>query len=501
MSDQKKFIGFDLGAESGRCVVGELKEGKLKLTEVHRFPTPNVSYSAGIFWDVLKMYQELLKGLSLARAKFGSTYSGISIDTWGVDYVLLDADDRVLGYPYHYRDSRNDAAMEASFGIVKKEDLYKKTGIQFMPFNTVFQLFAEKRSKGNLLPNASKMLLMPDFLSFMLCGQARSEYTIASTSSLVSPYNRMWDEELINSYGLPRHIFPDIIEPGTILGNVLPDIAEKTGINKDIPVIAGAGHDTAAAVASVPAKPGNWAYLSSGTWSLMGQELNEPLINEKALNYNFTNEGGVEGTIRFHKNILGLWPVQECRRCWQESGTEYSYAELTQMAEACGPANSWIDLDDWRFAKTGNMPEIIIKYLKDSNQSYEDRPDFLVRVILESLAFTYREKIAEVEEVTGKPVDRLNAVGGGIQNQLLTQFTADALDREVIAGPIEGTIIGNIGVQAMATKNVSDLSAWRSIVADSFDVKIYQPKNSAYFIENESKFHGIQMNKKAKGKG
>ncbi len=492
MSDHKKFIGFDLGAESGRCVVGELSEERLKLTEVHRFPTPNIAYTAGIFWDVLVIYQELLKGLTLAKEKFGSDYFGISIDTWGVDYVLLDADNRVLGYPYHYRDSRNDAAMEASFDIVKKEDLYNKTGIQFMPFNTVFQLLAEKRSQGNLLKNAERMLLMPDFLAFMLCGVARSEYTIASTSGLINPYKRTWDDELIEAYGFPKHIFSEIVEPGTILGNILPEIADKTGINKNIPVIAGAGHDTAAAVASVPAGSGNWAYLSSGTWSLMGRELDQPFINEKALDYNFTNEGGVENTIRFHKNIIGLWPVQECKRHWQSQGQEYSYPELTRMAEACGPANAWIDLDDWRFARTGNMPEVIINFLDESHQKYRDTPDFLVRVILESLAFTYRDKIAEIEKVTGTPVNRLHAVGGGIQNELLTQFTADAIDREVVAGPVEGTIIGNIGVQAIATNTVANLTAWRHIVSESFDLKIYQPKNSEYFIKNESRYHRIQ---------
>jgi len=494
MSDIKKFIGFDLGAESGRCVVGELSNGKLKLNEVHRFPTPNISYSAGIFWDVLKMYQELLKGLSLAREKFGSDYSGISIDTWGVDYVLLDGDNRILGYPYHYRDSRNDAAMEASFEIVKKEELYRKTGIQFMPFNTAFQLYAESRSNGNLLPNATKMLQMPDFLSFMLCGVAKSEYTIASTSSLVNPYDRNWDEELIRAYGLPRKIFQEIIEPGSILGNILPDIAEKTGIDKNIPVIAGAGHDTAAAVASVPAtEGGDWAFLSSGTWSLMGRELNQPLINEQARKYNFTNEGGVQKTIRFLKNIFGLWPVQACRNYWKDQNKNYSYAELTEMAESMGPAGAWIDLNDWRFAKTGNMPEIITDFLKETNQKPNDSPDFLVRVILESLAFIYREKIGEIEELTGSPVKRLHAVGGGIQNKLLTQFTADALNREVVAGPVEGTIIGNIGVQAIGTNKVADLASWRSIVADSFEVKVYQPKNSAYFADNESRYHQIQQ--------
>jgi sugar (pentulose or hexulose) kinase len=335
---------------------------------------------------------------------------------------------------------------------------------------------------------------MPDFLAFMLSGMVKSEYTIASTSSLTNPRTRSWDWDLIKLYGFPERIFPEIVEPGTILGNLLPDVAEKTGINENVPVIAGAGHDTAAAVASVPAKgDSDWAFLSSGTWSLIGCELDQPLINEQARLFNYTNEGGVERKIRFLKNIFGLWPVQACRKFWQTQDKAYSYSELTQMAEDNGPAHVWIDLNDWRFAKPGNMPEIITNFLMETNQQYHHSPEFLIRVILESLAFIYKEKIDELEKLTGKAIRRLHAVGGGIKNQLLTQFTADAVDREVLAGPVEGTIIGNIGVQAIATRQVSDLNEWRKIVANSFEVTTYQPKNPDYFVDNISKYKAIQV--------
>jgi rhamnulokinase len=491
VDDSKKYIGFDLGAESGRCIVGVLTDNRLNLNEIHRFPTKNIKYAAGFYWDILAIHEEILKGLTLACERFGNQFSGISIDTWGVDYVLLDSENRILGYPFHYRDNRTDGVMEESFGLVSKESLYKKTGIQFIQFNTVFQLLAEKRSPANLLTIADKFLMIPDFLLFLLCGVKSGEYTIVSTTGLTDPERRDWAWELIDTYGLPRNIFPQIVEPGTILGKLLPDIAHKTGISENTPVIAGANHDTAAAVVSVPATSDHWAFLSSGTWSLMGKELPKPLITADALNYNFTNEGGVENTIRFLKNIIGLLPIQECRRYWQENGRDFSYAELARQAFDHGPANAWIDLNDFRLLKAIHWPEKIIQILRESGQEWKDNPGFIIRVIVESLAYTYRTKISDLEKVTGSKVDRLHAVGGGIKNELLTQLTADALNREVISGPVEGTTVGNIGVQAIATGVVSGLEPWRRIVANSFDMKIYQPQDPGYFDKNEGNYQRV----------
>ncbi len=493
----KKFIGFDLGAESGRCVVAKLHDNKITLHEVHRFTTHSIKYENGFHWDILAIYKEIITGLINAQKAFGSEFDGIGIDTWAVDYVLIDSEGRINGYPYHYRDDRTDGMMEEAFRIVPKNEIYNKTGIQFAQFNSLFQLLSEKRRKSNLLNFTDKILLIPDFLNYLLSGKKKAEFTNATTSSLVDSNTRKWSWELIDAFDLPRKIFPEIVEPGTILGTLLPSIAEQTGLSRSIPVIAGASHDTASAVVSVPAykssseNGASWAFLSSGTWSLMGIELKKSLLTAQAMKYNFTNEGGVEKTTRFLKNIIGLWPIQECRRYWQEKSKEFSYPELASLAMENGFAKAWIDLSDPRFLKAGEMPEKIISYLKETGQTVKSDTGFIVRVVLESLAFSYRNTITEIESVSGNKINILHAVGGGIQNELLTQLTADAIGRNVLAGPIEGTIIGNIGVQAIASGAVPDLHAWRMIVADSFELKMYEPKNLSYFDENEANYKNI----------
>ena len=493
----KKFIGFDLGAESGRCVVALLNDNKITLHEVHRFNTHSIKYENGFHWDILAIYKEIIAGLINAQKVYGCVFDGIGIDTWAVDYVLIDSDGRIIGYPYHYRDDRTDGMMEEAFRIVPMNEIYNKTGIQFAQFNTLFQLLSEKKRKSNLLNVTDKMLLIPDFLNYLLSGKKKAEFTNATTTSLVDTNTRKWSWELIDAFGLPRKIFPEIVEPGTILGTLLPSVAEQTGLSKNIPVIAGASHDTASAVVSVPAYESNnargasWAFLSSGTWSLLGIELKQSLLSEQAMECNFTNEGGVEKTTRFIKNIIGLWPIQECRRYWQEKSKEYSYPELESMAMENGFAGAWIDLSDPRFLKAGEMPEKIIAYLKETGQTVKSDTGFIIRVVLESLAFSYRNTITEIESISGNKIKTLHAVGGGIQNELLTQLTADAIGRNILAGPIEGTIIGNVGVQAIASGAVPDLHAWRMIVANSFELKMYEPKNSSYFDENEANYKNI----------
>lgn len=491
MKNEKRFIGFDLGAESGRCIVAELKDHKIVLNEVHRFTTHNLQYDKGFHWDILAINKEIVDGLIKAQKEFGPVFDGISVDTWGVDYVLLDAEDRILGYPYHYRDNRTDEMMEEAFKIIPKELIYVKAGIQFAQFNTVFQLLAEKKRKSSLFNVAETMLLMPDYLNYFLSGVKKAEFSIASTTSLADPNKRDWSWELIDTFGLPKKIFPQMVEAGTKLSSISPWLASKTGIDAGTPIIASAGHDTASAVVSVPATKGYWAFLSSGTWSLMGVELEKPLVGPDSMKYNFTNEGGVEGTTRFLKNIIGLWPIQECRRFWLEKGSDFSYAQLADLAKAEGFVNSWVDLNDNRFLKAGEMPEKITAYLKETGQTVKNDVGFIIASVLESLAFSYRKTIKQIEEVTGKKIEKLHAVGGGIQNELLTQMTADATGLEVLAGPVEGTIVGNIGMQAIASGAVSNLSEWREIVAKSFDLKTYSPANSAYFNENEKKYNNI----------
>lgn len=491
MIPEKKFIGFDLGAESGRCIVARLKDRKLVLDEVHRFRTHNIKYENGFHWDILAIYEEIIEGLTSAQKAFGPDFDGIGVDTWGVDYVLVDPEGRILGYPYHYRDDRTDEMMNEAFKILDKEQIYDKVGIQFAQYNTLFQLLSETKKKLNLLIVADKMLLIPDFLNFMLSGKKKAEFSIASTTSLANPITRNWSWELIDTFGLPRRIFPEMVEPGKKLGRIIPSIAEKTGLNKSIPIFASAGHDTASAVVSVPACDDSWAFLSSGTWSLMGTELNHPIFNSKSMKYNFSNEGGVEGTTRFLKNIVGLWPVQECRRYWLENSNEYNYQQLTSFAKEAGFVKAWVNLNDQRFLKPDAMPGKVISFLNETNQTAKSNAGFIVEVILESLAFTYKKVLKEIEETTGNKIEKLNAVGGGIQNEYLMQMAADAIGRKVIAGPIEGTIVGNIGVQAIASGVVANLKEWRSIVANSFQLKIFEPINTKYFCENETNFERI----------
>lgn len=491
MEKMIKYIGFDLGAESGRCIAAVISNNKLTLNEVHRFPTHNYFKDEEFHWDISKIFDEILIGLKNAADKHGNEFESIGIDTWGVDYALIDTKGNLLNNPYHYRDDRTDNIMDEVFKKISKEELYNKTGIQTLQFNTIFQMFAEYKSDKSNISKAHKILLTPDYLSYLLSGQMYAEYSIASTTGLIDPYIRDWNWEIIEALNYDKNIFAPVVQSGTKIGTLLPKISEASGIKKSTPIISAAAHDTAAAVASAPAQKENWAFLSSGTWSIMGVEVDEPIISEDALKCNFSNEGGVEGTIRFLKNIIGLWPVQECRRAWKKDGLEYSYSDLTNWAEDAGEINAWLDLNDSRFLKAGAMPDKIISFLNETEQEVDTSTGSLIRIVLESLAFNYRIALDEIEMITGKKITELNAIGGGIQNELLCQLTADALNIPVVAGPIEGTIIGNIGVQAMATNSVKDLEEWRRIVENSFKVKTYFPKNSDYFNKNEEKYKQI----------
>lgn len=491
MKEQWRFIGLDLGAETGRCTVAEICDGGFRLNEVHRFTTYNLMEESGLHWDVQAIFNEILTGLKKARKEFSSVFDGISADTWGVDYVLLDPEGRVIGFPYHYRDSRTDGVMEEAFRTLPKETIYGKTGTQFAQYNTLFQLLAEKKRKLNLLNVSDKMLLMPDYINFMLSGSKKGEFSIASTTNLADPEERNWSWSLIDAFGLPKNIFPEMVEPGTELGPVLSSVSSSTGLKEGLPVYACAGHDTASALVSVPALQEDWAFLSSGTWSLMGIELPKPELGIKALRYNFTNEGGYEGTTRFLKNIIGLWPIQECRRAWLLEGKEYTYGQMEELARAEGFVNAWVDLNAPEFLKPGNMPEKILAYLRKTGQAVKTNPGFILGVIMESLAFSYRKTVGELREITGRKIEVIHAVGGGIKNSLLSQYTADSTGCPVIAGPAEASIIGNVGVQAIAAGAVSGRKAWREIVARSVEVKQYRPEHTSYFDKYEESYTNI----------
>lgn len=495
----RNYVAFDFGAESGRALLGRLDGGRLTLDEKHRFPNPNGRINGHLHWNLLQQWEELKTGLRKSASDGHGGHNqihGIGVDTWGVDYGLLGADGDLLGNPFHYRDSRTDSAMEDAYKVVSKDDIFAATGIQFMQFNTLFQLFSMLKQKPAMLAATKTLLFMPDLFNYLFTGVARAEFSIASTSQMLDPTTGQWATGLLQKLGLPTAILPPIVPSGTILGPLKDDVAAECGVSP-MPVIAPACHDTASAVAAVPvddatAKAADWCYISSGTWSLMGVELPKPLINDKVKQYNYTNEGGVGGTIRFLKNIMGLWLVQECRRHWQKEGYDHSYSELTQMAERSHGFGPIIDPDHKPFGSPGEMPVKIEQFCKQTHQRPPQTRSETIRCCLESLALTYRRTIEGLEDILGRKIRTIHIVGGGCQNELLNQMTADATGRTVVAGPIEATAIGNILVQAMATGDVKSLSEARQVVRNSFGVKTYRPTDAKQWDEAYARYRSLQ---------
>lgn len=475
----QKYAAIDLGAESGRVLVGSFDGQKLTLNEAHRFLNTSVrindAQGESLHWDVLRLWGDIQEGLAKAVAGHGEL-SGIGVDTWGVDFGLLDAQDDLLGNPVHYRDTRTVGMMDAAFEMVPRAEIFASTGLQFMQLNTLFQLLALKKQNSPQLDAAKTLLLIPDLLNFWLTGEKASEYTIASTTQMLDARIGQWDETLLGKLGLPSDILTAIQPAGTQRGTLREALAARLGASPSTPVYAPGCHDTASAVAAVPAKSGNWAYLSSGTWSLMGLELPQPLINERVAHYNFTNEGGVGGTIRFLKNIAGLWLVQECRRTWARGGHEYSYAELTEEAAGQTGGTAFIDPDASDFGAPASMPQAIADYCRRTGQTPPDGVGATVRCCLESLALKYRWVLERLEELQGEKIDALHIVGGGTQNKLLSRLTADCIGRTVITGPIEATATGNILTQAMAHGELKNLEEIRSVVRASFPLETFEPK-------------------------
>lgn len=475
---ERNYLAFDLGAESGRAVLGRLSAGRLALEEKHRFANPNGRMNGHLQWNLLGQWEELKTGLRKAADGADGELSGIGVDTWGVDFGLLSESGQILGNPYHYRDTRTHGAMERAFKIVPRQQIFEATGVQFMEINSLFQLLAFREQDPSLLQCAKTLLFVPDVFNFLLTGIRKSEFSIASTSQMYDPRQKAWATGMLERLGLPTSILPEIVASGTVLGPLREDVATECGVPR-VPVIAPATHDTASAVAAVPVNAGSsdWCYISSGTWSLMGVELPEPLINAKALAYNYTNEGGVGGTIRFLKNIAGMWPVQECRRFWKREGHDHTYSELTAMAARARPLASLLNLQDRSFLLPGDMPVKIEAFCRSTRQPLPSSRGEFVRACLDSLALTYRQTLEGLEDVLDRKIGAIHIVGGGCQNELLNQMTADACQRPVIAGPIEATAIGNILVQAMAMGDVKSLSEARAIVQQSFDVKRYDPRD------------------------
>jgi len=485
----RRFLAFDFGAESGRGIAGTLADGRLSLEEVHRFPTQGIVLLGTRQWDVTRIYGEMLETLRRCAKRFGPRLDGIGVDTWGVDFGLVARDGTILGNPVHYRDHRHDGAMEAALEVVPAEEVYRATGIQFMPINTIYQVYAMARAGSPVLDAAEDLLLMGDLFHYMLTGRRTCEYTNASTSQLLDVYHRTWHDGLIERLGLPRRIFGKPVSPGTRIGAILPEVAAATGLSPETPVIAPATHDTGCAVAAVPeVEGGHWAYLSSGTWSLLGAELDAPLVDERSRALDFTNEGGVDGTIRFLKNIIGLWLVQECRRSFERDGEAPDYAGLMSEAEAAAPFATIIDVDDRRLLAPDDMPAAIGDLARESGQPVPESRGAMIRCALESLALRYRRTLREMDGALGRRTGRLHVIGGGARNTLLCRMTASACGVPVLAGPVEATAIGNILVQAMGAGALASLAEARRVVADSFEVTRYEPEDTAAWDAAERRF-------------
>ncbi len=487
---KREYLAFDIGASSGRGIVGSLENGKIELTEVHRFPNVQVLLWGHYYWDILKLFEELKEALSNSIKKGYKNITSLGVDTWGVDFGLIGRDNVLLGNPYSYRDSRTNDIMEEAFKMMPAKDMYKYTGIQFMQFNSVFQLYSMVKTSHPLLPVSEKLLFTPDLLNYMFTGEMVSEYSIASTSQLLNANTRQWEPEIFAKLSLPIDIMPEIVKTGTRIGPILSDIASETGAS-NIDVVAPASHDTASAVAAVPAKGENWAYLSSGTWSLMGIETASPLINDLTLSSNFTNEGGINDTIRFLKNIMGMWLLNGCRKEWIDNGISADFGVLLESAKSATPFKAIIHPDDPIFLNPPNMIKAICEYCSNKNQPAPETPGEFTRTILESLALKYRYVIEIINQISDSKITTLHIVGGGSQNELLNQYAANACGIPVVAGPIEATAIGNIMVQAITAGEIGSIEEGREIVKNSFEMKTFEPQETVMWDEAYQKYNHL----------
>jgi rhamnulokinase len=472
-----QYLAFDIGAGSGRAIVGTLDGCKVTLEEIHRFPNEMILRDGHYYWEINRLFEELMTGLRLCVRKHNIIPASIGIDTWGVDFGLLDGNNQLIGNPFAYRDSLTEEAMEQVFKVIRPKELYARTGIQFMRFNTLFQLWALKKKFPNLLLQADKLLFMPDLLGYLFTGNVFSEYTIASTSQMLNPKTRNWYPDLLMRLGLPIHVLDDIVEPGTQIGTLKPEILSELGINS-ISVVAVGAHDTASAIAAIPAEGKNWAYISSGTWSLMGIEIDEPILTEESFKFLFTNEGGVGKKIRYLKNITGLWLLQECKKVWDKEEV-VPYAELISRCKKVKAFRSIVDPDDPLFMNPENMPAAIREYcLKTGQEAPESMGEF-GRCIFESLAMKYRNVLDQLRQVSPHPIEKIHMIGGGSLNTLLCQFTADATGLPVVAGPAEATALGNILVQIACQEGLTGLETLRAYSLNSVQTITYEPKNKS----------------------
>jgi rhamnulokinase len=475
MAATTNFLAVDLGASNGRILLARWDGERFDLQVLHRFANGPTQIHGRLYWDVLRLWAEIQSGMAHYAAQVGEPLAGIGVDTWGVDFGLFDSAGRLLANPTHYRDERFLGMPEALFHIVPKETVFDITGIQFIQFNTLFQVYSLRYFADPLLDFADRLLMMPDIFHYWLTGRQCAEYTIASTSQMIDARDRRWATGLMAKLGLPTGLLPEVVPPGTVLGNVLPGVMVATGLRGDVPVIAPGSHDTASAVAAVPDLDTKSLYISSGTWSLMGAEIREPIITERARELNFTNEGGVDGTIRLLKNIGGLWLLQESRRQWQREGADYSWDDLTNHAQNAAPFRALANPDAVEFLNPVNMVEAIQSYCRNTGQLVPETVGEIVRCSLEGLALRYRWVLGALEELTGEKLETMRIVGGGSQNRMLSQLAADACGRPVVTGPVEATALGNVMVQAIATGHLSNVAEGREAIAASIEQEIFEP--------------------------
>ena len=481
----KKVLAFDFGASSGRAIIGSFDGEKITLKEVHRFTNDPVELGGTLYWDVLRLFYEIKQGI--VKAKIAGGFDSIGIDTWGVDFGLIDKNGRLLENPVHYRDKRTSGLVEESFKSVPRQKMYDITGIQFMELNTLFQLISLKKQRPEMLERADKMLFMPDLFAYFLTGKMCSEYSIASTSQLIDINTRTWSKELLDAFGIKESLFAPLTEPGTQLGNLSKEICEECGV-ESVPVISVCGHDTQSAITAVPCESGDFAFLSSGTWSLFGTELQKPIVNETSLKINITNEGGFGGTTGFLKNIIGLWLIQESRRQWQREGKDYSYADLEKLALSEEPFKCFIDPDAPEFVPQGNIPERVREFCIKTGQYVPESVGEIMRCIYESLAMKYRMTFEKLCECTGKDYPVIHVIGGGTKDGLLCRMTASSCGKTVNAGPIEATVMGNVAVQLMSDGTIGSISEARKAVAASESLKTYEPENTDEWIKAYESF-------------
>lgn len=472
----KKVLSFDFGASSGRAMLASFENGKIEMTEIHRFSNDPVTVNGRMYWDVLRLFFEIKTGITKAVNAGG--FDAIGIDTWGVDFGLINKKGELIGNPFHYRDQRTKGIPERIFNeIISKEELYHRAGMQFMHFNTIYQLMYLKYNEPELLAQADKFLMMPDLFAYFLTGEMKEEASIASTSNLLNPNTKDWDFELIEKLGLDKKLFAPIVKSGSVYGYLSDGICAELGCKK-VPVVAVCSHDTASAVAATPASTDDFVYISCGTWSLFGIESKTPFLSDEAYKADFTNEGGFEGTIRFLKNIMGLWLIQESRRQWRREGTEVGFDTLEKEALASEPFKCFINVDDPMFETAGNLPKRVLEFCEKTGQYVPKNRGEIMRCIYQSLAMKYKHTYNMLSDFTKRDYKSINILGGGIKDKLLCRLTADATGATVLAGPTEATVMGNIAVAFYALGEIADFKEIRKTVANSTDLKEYIPENT-----------------------